>query len=189
MRGLLMQSLHYSLHSLILHISIYPWRCFLSRNVSPKCTHSTHRGNAPPSPIESQDHGQPLVLLSQLTSKKSNKQRPLTSLIDSHWALHADRVGLLCFLLFDQEEMLRQGGAAATGSTKERNDFEMISCHRLDERTRRINAKASTCPFYVRLLILKPTQWSVSTPWVCGKLRHCVDWIEARVWLSKNDVF
>ena len=92
---------------------------------------STHRGDAPSSPIEWQDHWQWRVLLSQLSSKKSNKQHPLTSLIDSHWASHADQVSLLCFVLFDQEETLRQGGAAATGSTKERSDFEMISCHRL----------------------------------------------------------
>ena len=51
-----------------------------------KCTHSTHRGDAPSSPIERKDHCQPLVLLSQLSSKKSNKQRPLKSLVNSHWA-------------------------------------------------------------------------------------------------------
>jgi hypothetical protein len=50
------------------------------------------------------------------------------------------------------------------GSTKERSDFEMISRRRLDERTRWINATASTCPLYFWLLILKPTQWSVSIP-------------------------
>lgn len=63
------------------------------------CCGSTHRGDAPSSPIEWQDHWQPLVLLSQLSSKKSNKQRPLTSLIDSHWAWRAYPVSLLCFVL------------------------------------------------------------------------------------------
>lgn len=92
-----------------------------------------------------------------------------TSLIDSHWAWRAYPVSLLCFVLFDQD-----------GSTKERSDFEMISRRRLDERTRWINATASTCPLYFWLLILKPTQWSVSIPWVCGQIRPCVDWIDAR---------
>ncbi len=75
----------------------------LSRNVSPKCTNSTHRGDAPSSPIEWQDHCQTPVLLSQLSSKKSNKQSPLTSLNDSHWAWRAYQVSLLCFELFDQD--------------------------------------------------------------------------------------
>ena len=96
------------------------------------------------------------------------------------------QVSSLWFELFDHEETLRRGGAAATVSTKEQSDFEVTSCHRLDERTGWINATGSICHFYFLLLILKPTQWSVSIPWVCGQIRHCVDWIETRVWFSKT---
>ena len=57
----------------------------------------------PSSPVEWEDHCQLLVLLSQLSSKKSNKQSPLTSLINSHWAWHAYQVSSLCFELFNQD--------------------------------------------------------------------------------------